>query len=199
MKVKGNLLRLLFGINLLIFVFSIISPWASKTTASSIQRPWPLYPGEELYWSFQAVCYPYESGYQNRLISWDFWFGAHERVLLTDFWFSREMYYYGFTYEWIRIFAFQLLTVVSGIWVLFRRWQRTVFMLMPLSFSILSMLLGLLLVARMMFVWKGYANPAWGLAVAVLSAFVFLTSFFIRYGFERRKRQAGSSELSPVP
>jgi len=132
-------------------------------------------------------------------ISWDFWFGTHERVLLTDFWFSQEMYYYGFTYEWIRIFVFQLLTVVSGVWVLFRRWQKTTFMLMPLSFSILSALLGLLLVGRFMFVWKGHANPAWGLAVAVISTFVFLALFLIRYRLERRKRQAVSSELSLEP
>lgn len=192
MKIRGNLLRLLFGINLLFFVFSVLSPWAWKTTPSMFERPpWPLSSGEELYWSFQAVFYPYQNGYQNRLISWDFWFGSHERVLLWDFWFSREMYYYGFAYEWIRVFAFQLLTIFSGIFVLFQKWQKTNFMLVPSVFSILSVLIGLLLVNRFMFVWKGYANPGWGLFAAVISTLGFLALFLFRYSFERKKHKVG--------
>jgi len=194
MKIRGNLLRVLFGINLLLFVFSMLSPWAWKTRPSIWELPGrpPFYPaGEELYWSFQVVFYPYRSGYENRLISWDFWLGPHDRILLSDFWFSREMYYYGFSYELIRIFVFQLLTIFSGIFVLVRRWQKTAFMLLPVFFSFLSALLGLLLVARFMFVWNGYVNPAWGLPAAVFSAGVFLALFLFRYGFERRKHQVG--------
>jgi hypothetical protein len=188
MKIKGNLLRVLFGINLLLFVFAMLSPWAWKIRFSIWRE---LYPsgGDELYWSFQAVFYPFRSGYQNRLISWDFWFGPYERILLWNFWFSQPMYYYGFTYDWIRIFAFQLLTVFSGTFALFRRWQKPTFMLVPTSFSILSMFMGLLLVARFMFVWYGYAGPAWGLAAAVVSAFGFLALFLFRHALERRKRQ----------
>jgi len=100
------------------------------------------------------------------------------------------MYYYGFTFEWIRIFVFQLLTIFSGIFVLVRRWQKTAFMLVPIFFSILSVVIGWLLVARFMFVWNGYANPAWGLPVAILSAFVFLALFLFRYRFEKRKPSA---------
>jgi len=193
MKIRGNLIRLLFGVNLLLFVFSILSPWAWKQTPLIFEpRPWPFPPsGEELYWSFQVVFYPYRSGYQNRLISWDFWFGPHDRILLWNYWFSQGMYYYGFTYEWMRIFVFQLLTISSGIFVLFMRWQKTAFMLVPTFFSIMSASIGLLLVARFMFVWKGYAYPAWGLAAAIISTGIFVTLFFFRYGFERRKRQAG--------
>jgi len=191
MKIRGNLLRVLFGVNLLLFVFSILSPWAWKTRSSLFERPpWPFFSGEEWYWSFQAVLYNPRPGYKIMMIEWDFWFRPQERAVLWDFWFSREMYYYGFTYEWIRIFAFQLLTAFSGFSVLVGKWHKTKLMLVPFSFSTLSVLTGLLLVARFMFVWHGYANPAWGLPVAILSTLVFLVLFFIRYGLERKKPKA---------
>lgn len=187
MKVSGNLIRLLFGVNLVLFVYSMLSPWVGKTQLSMFERLPLGSSGEEIYWSFQAVFYPFRSGYQNRLISWDFWFGSHERILLWEYWFSRKMYYYGFTYEWIRIFFFQLTTIFSGSFMLFRRWQRTSLMLLPTSFSILSVLLGLLLVGRFMFVWTDYANPYWGLPLALLSTLVFVALFFFRHRLEKRK------------
>ena len=197
MRIQGNWLRVLFCLNSFFFVFSVLSPWAYKTTPLMFERPpWPLSSGEELYWSFQVVFYPYRSGYQNRLISWDFWFGPHDRVVLSDFWFSQQMYYYGFTYEWIRIFAFQMLTVCSAIFVLATKWQKTKLMLVPSTFSILCVLLGLLLVARFTFVWKGYSNPAWGLAVAVFSALGFVALFLVRYGLERRSSVSAGSRLN---
>jgi hypothetical protein len=190
MKIRGNLIRVLFGLNLLIFVFSMLSPWVWKQSPLIFERrPWPFNSGEELYWSFQGVLYPYRSGYQNRLISWDFWFGPHERVVLWDFWFSREMYYYGFSYEWIRIFVSQCLTIFSTVLVMSRKWHKTKWMLAPASFSMLSAFLGLLLVARFMFVWSGYSHPAWGLPVAIVSAAVFVTLFLLRFSLERRKHQ----------
>ena len=189
MKTQGNWLRVLFCLNLFFFVFSVLSPWAYKTAPLMFERPpWPLSSGEELYWSFKVVFYPYRSGYQNRLISWDFWFGSHDRVMLLDFWFSQQMYYYGFTYEWIRIFAFQLLSIISAVWVLLRRWQRTTLMLLPISFSAISEFLGLLLVARFMFVWHGYSNPAWGLPFAMFSTLLFVILFFLKYRGEKLKR-----------
>jgi len=189
MRIRGNLLRILFGINLLFFIYSMFSPWAWTNRQLMFERPFVYRSGEELYWSFQVVFYGPLDGYENRLISWDFWFGPHERVLLWDFWFSREMYYYGFTYEWISIFVFQLLTIFSGIWVMARRWQKTTSMLAPSSFSLLSVFLGLLLLARFMFVWYGYANFVWGLLFAMFSTLFFWLLFFFRYTLERRKRK----------
>jgi len=188
MKIRGNLLRVLFGVNLLFFVFCTLSPWASKTNLFIWREnlPYPI-GGDEFYWSFQSVFYPYRSGYKNLLISWDFWFGPHERIVLLDYWFSQGMYYYGFSYDWIRIFIFQLLTLLSGIWVLFKKWQKTTFMLVPITFSVLSVFIGLLVVARFMFVWRGYANIAWGLPFALFSTLFFVVMFSIRYGAEKKK------------
>ncbi len=172
---KGNFLRILFGVNLLFFVFCMFSPWAWNT-------------GNEYYWSFQVVSYSRHGGYTNLLLEWDFWFSPDTRVMFLDYWFSRQLYYYGFTYEWIRIFILQSLTVLSSVWILFRKWQETSFMLAPFLFSVYSEFLALLLVARYMFVLNYYyGGPAWGLPFAMFSTLFFLLLFFLRYGLERKK------------
>lgn len=190
MKIRNNLLRVLFCVNLFLFVYAILSPWAGKTRPSIIEFHRG---GEEIYWSFQVVFYPYRHGYQNRLLSWDFWFGHHERLLLWDFWFARDMYLYGFTFGWIRLFVFQLLTVFSGIYVLIWRWQRINYLLIPFFFSVLSVLIGLELVSRYMFVWRGYARPYWGLPIAVFLTLGFLGILISKYMLEKRGKKIQSS------
>jgi len=39
MKVSGNLIRLLFGVNLVLFVYSMLSPWVGKTQLSMFEPP----------------------------------------------------------------------------------------------------------------------------------------------------------------
>lgn len=86
MKIKGNLLRVLFGVNFILFVYSALSPWAWKTTPSMFERPpWPLYSGEEWYWSFQVILYNLGPGYKIMPIEWDFWFNPAERAVRWDF------------------------------------------------------------------------------------------------------------------
>jgi len=168
----------------------MFSPWVWKSSPSILRLPSrPFSSVDEWYWSFQVALYNPPYGYSITPFQWNFWFSPY-RVLLWDFWFSQDMYYYGFTYEWIRIFGFQLLSIVSGVWVLFRGWHKTAFMLLPISFSVISEFLGLLLVARFMFVWNGYANPAWGLPFAMFSTLFFVMLFFLRYGSEKLKRRA---------
>lgn len=171
MKIRGNLFRMLFGINLLFFIYCICSPLAYGTGR------W--------YYSFQITRYQIEG--EDLLISWNFWFNPDSRVLLRDYWFSGDMYYYGFTYELISTFVFQLLTVFSGIWVMTRRWQKTTSMLVPNAFSISSVLVGLLLVARLDSIL--YATFVWGLPFAMFSTLFFWLLFSFRYALERRKRK----------
>jgi hypothetical protein len=57
-------------------------------------------------------------------------------------------------------------------------------MLLPSSFSVLSVLTGLLILPRF-----GY-SPTIGYVLAALSALVFLTLFILRYALERRKNHA---------
>jgi len=182
MITRNTLLRVMFSISLLLFVFAIFSPWAGLPWKSMIQFG---ISGEELHWSFQAVVYPYRDGYENRLLSWDFWFGPHDRVVLWDFWFSRNMSYHGLTFGWIHLFILQLLTVSSGIIVLVWRWKETKYLLIPLSSSVLSTIVGLELVITYEFVWTGHTHPYWGLPVAVFSTLLFLGTFLIRYLLQR--------------
>lgn len=114
--------------------------------------PWAWNTGDEYYWSFQTVSYSGHEGYKFPLLDGDFWLSPDSRVVFLDYWFSRETYYYGFTYEWIRIFILQSLTILSSVWILFRKWQGTGLMLIPFFLSVYSGLSGLLLVARYMFV-----------------------------------------------
>ncbi len=175
---RNTLLRIMSCISLLLFIFAIFSPWAGRPRSSII----PLrYLGEELHWSFQAVLYPYNDGYEHRLFSWDFWFGPHDRMVLWDFWFSRNMSSHGLTFGWIHLFILQLLTVFSGIFVLVWRWKEIKYLLIPLSFSILSTIVGLELVITYEYVWTGHTHSYWGLPVAVFSTLLFLGTFLIRY------------------
>jgi len=178
MITRNTLLRVTFYISLLLFVFAIFSPWAGRPRSSIVPF---RYSGEELHWSFQAVFYPYKDGYENRLFSWDFWFGPHDRLVLWDFWFTRNMSYHGLTFGWIHLFILQLLTVLSGIYVLVWRWKNINYLLIPLSSSILSIIIGLELVITYEFVWTGHTHPYWGLPVAIFSTFLLLGTFLIRY------------------
>jgi hypothetical protein len=54
-------LRGVFSLGLLFFVFSILTPWVVKWRPSLV--PW-RFVGEEFYWSFQVVFYPYNGGYR---------------------------------------------------------------------------------------------------------------------------------------
>jgi len=179
LKIRSNLLRILFGVNLFFFIFCTLSPWAWMLKPSRFDHFFT----REIYWSFQMVIYPFPetSGYENLLISWDFWFGSHDRFLLQDFWFSHDMYYYGFTFEWIRIFIYQLLTIFFGILVLIWRWQKTNYMLMPCFFSILSVLTGFLILSRL-----GYFQVSWGLFFAIPSALIFLALFIFKYALKKK-------------
>jgi len=162
---------------LLLFVISIFSPWVVNHRLSIVPGH---FLGEEYYWSFQVVFYSYNEG------GWglgDFGF-ARPRLFLWDFWFARDMYYYGFTLEWILLFVFQLSTVFSGIFVL-KKWQKTNYLLMPFSFSTLSVLLGLLQVNRFMFVWNGYAHLVGGLLLAFFATLCFLSVFLVRYVLQK--------------
>jgi hypothetical protein len=177
LKIRGNVLRILFGINLILYRYSMLLPWAMRTHFAIFRGPY----GTELYWSFQTVTLPPRSSSEfNLLFPWEPWSG-YERLLFRDFWFSHEMFYNGFTYDWIRIFIYQSLTVVSGILLLAWLWKKTKFMLLPSSFSILSVLTGLLILPRF-----GYA-PVSGYVLAIPSALVFLALFTLRYALERRE------------
>jgi hypothetical protein len=178
MIARNTLLRAMFCVSLLLFVFAILSPWAGTPRSSIVPF---RYSGEELHWSFQAVFYPYNDGNENRLLSLDFWFGPHDRLVLWDFWFSRSMSYHGLTFGWIHLFILQLLTVLSGITVLVWRWKETKYLLIPLSSSIFSVIVGLELVITYELVWTGYTHPYWGLPTAVFSTFLLLGTFLIRY------------------
>lgn len=177
MRIRGNMLRVLFAATLAFYVYCALSPWAWKTTQSA----WDGLSGDTFYWSFQACSYQAHTG-----ISWDFYFNPQQRIVLQDFWFARETYYYGFTYEWIRIFAFQLLTVASGVLVLVKRPHKAKWMLVPISFSAMSEFLGVLVVARYMYVWAGDAVPAWGLPFAIFSTLGSAILFLAQYALERR-------------
>lgn len=178
MNIRNVLLRALFCIGLLLFVISIFSPWTVKRRLSIVPGH---FSGEEYYWSFQVAFYSYKDG---EWTLWDFWF-TQARLFLWDFWFTRDMYYYGFTFEWIRLFVFQLSTVFSGIFVLVKKWQKTNCLLIPFSFSTLSVLLGMLQVNRFMFVWNGYAHLAWGLPLAFFATLCFLSVFLVRYVLQK--------------
>jgi len=69
---------------------------------------------------------------------------GREKLVLWDFWFARDMYFHGFAFEWIRLFIFQLLTVFSGIFLPVKGWTKTSYLLIPLTFSILSVLVGMI-------------------------------------------------------
>ena len=183
MQPKGNFLRILFGANLLFFAFCMFSPWVLSS-------------GNRYYYSFQVVTYSGHSGYTNLLLEWDFWFSPDTRISFSDYWFSREMYYEGFTYEWIRIFILQSLTVLSSVLILFAKWQKTSFMLAPFLFSVYGEFLGLLLVARYMYISHNYGHPAWGLPYAMFSTLFFLLLFLFRYRLERKKGVRGHLENS---
>ena len=186
MITRNGLLRVMFCISLLLFIFAMLSPWAGMPRSFFPSR----YSREELYWSFQVVFYPESlNGEEYRLFSWDFWFGPHDRLLLWDFWFNRDMQYHGLTFGWIHLFVLQLITVFSGIYVLVWRWQEIKYLLIPLFFSILSVLTGLELVSTFMFVWKGSANPYWGLHSAIFSTFCFFGTFLIRYLIARGRKR----------
>ncbi len=182
MRIRGNTLRVLFAVALAFYIYCVLSPWAWKFSQS--MRAEFGSSGNDFYWSFQACSYRAYSG-----ISWDFYFNPQQRSVLWDFWFARETYYYGFTYEWIRIFAFQLLTVASGVFVLMKRSHEARWMLVPVSFSIISEFLGVLVVARYMYVWHGYANPSWGLPFAMFSTLGLVMLFLTQYALERRARR----------
>jgi hypothetical protein len=157
--------------------------------------PWAWNTGDEYYWSFQTVSYSGHEGYKFPLLDGDFWLSPDSRVVFLDYWFSRETYYYGFTYEWIRIFILQSLTILSSVWILFRKWQGTGLMLIPFFLSVYSGLSGLLLVARYMFVQNYYSGgPSWGLPCAMFSSLFFLLLFFLRYGLGRKKDRNRTSE-----
>jgi len=187
MITRNVLLRVMFCVSLLLFIYAICSPWVGKPRSSIIPSH---FSGEELYWSFQVVFYPDTlDGEEYRLFSWDFWFGPHDRLLLWDFWFVGEMQYHGLSFGWIRLFFLQLFTVFSGIYVLVWRWQELKYFLIPLLFSILSVLTGLELVSIFMFVWEGYANVYWGLPFAIFSTLTFFGIFLVRYLIGRRGRR----------
>jgi hypothetical protein len=184
MITRNTLLRVMFCASLSLFVFAIFSPWAGLSRSSIVPF---RYSGEELHWSFQAVFYPYKDGYENKGFSLDFWVGPHDRLVLWDFWFSRSMSYHGLAFGWIHLFILQLLTVLSGIAVLVWRWKETKYLLIPLSSSIFSVIIGLELVITYELVWTGYTHPYWGLPVAIFSTFSLSGTYIIRYLVSRAK------------
>ena len=173
MITRNNLLRVMFSIGLLLFIFAIFSPWAGLPRSSIVPF---RYSGEELHWSFQAVFYPYKNGYENRLFSWDFWL-------------TRNISSHGLTFGWIHLFILQLLTVFSGIYVVVWRWKDINYLLIPLSSSILSVIIGLELVITYEFVWTGYTHPYWGLPLAVFSTFLLFGTFLLRYLISKRHKR----------
>jgi hypothetical protein len=90
------------------------------------------------------------------------------------------MSYHGLTFGWIHLFTLQLLTISSGIIVLVWRWKEINYLLIPLSSSILSIIIGLELVITYEFVWTGYTHPYWGLPLAIFSTFFLFGTFLIR-------------------
>jgi hypothetical protein len=197
LKIRGNLLRILFGLNLLFFTFCILSPWAVNNGWRLVIDSRPGVSGWErweFYWSFQAVSIPASKAIRMSVgDSWEFWAGSNERIVLQDFWFSNTMYYSGFTYEWIRIFIYQLLTMFFGIIALVFRWQKMKFLLMPCLFSMLSVLTGFLVLSRFDFLTLSnlpYHHISGGLFFAILSVLTFLALSISRYIMERKPKSS---------
>jgi len=175
-------LRGVFSLGLLFFVFSILTPWVVKWRPSLV--PW-RFVGEEFYWFFQVVFYPYNGGYRFG----DLGFGR-EKLVLWDFWFARDTYYYGFAFEWIRLFIFQLSTVFSGIFLLVKGWTKTSYLLIPLTFSTLSVLVGIIQINRFAFVWNGYCHLVGGFVFAILATLCFLSVIIIKRISQRLSKEA---------
>lgn len=100
--------------------------------------------------------------------------------MLGDFWFSRDILYHGLTFGWIHLFILQISTVFSGLYVLVWRWKEINYLLIPLSFSTLSIITGFELVFTYEAIWTGYTGPAWGLPLAVLSTLLLFGIFLVR-------------------
>ena len=173
----NTLLRVAFCISLLLFIFSIFSPQVH--TGRGIVPSG--YGGMELHWSFQVARFPAGT------YGWDFYFGPHHSLVLGDFWFNRDMLYHGLTFGWIHLFILQISTVFSGLYILVWRWKEINYLLIPLSFSILSVITGFELAFTYGAIWTGYTGPAWGLPLAVLSTLLLFGISLVRHLIAKRR------------
>jgi hypothetical protein len=182
----STLFRIMSCISLVLFILAVLSPWVGTL----IPTVFPYYySGEDIYWSFQAISYigPRNS-WECTPLSWNFWFGPNDRLILWNFWFSQWVSYHGLTFDWIHLFILQMLTVFSGIYVLTWRWKEITYMLVFLSFSILSTILGLEIAITYCTVRAGYTRLFWGLPLAVFSTLLLLATFLIRYLLQKYKK-----------
>jgi hypothetical protein len=80
----------------------------------------------------------------------------------------------GFAYS---SFSFQ---PFSGIFLLVKGWTKTSYLLIPLTFSILSVLVGIIQINRFAFVWNGYCHLVGGFVFAILATLCFLSVVIIK-------------------
>ena len=174
----NTLLRATFCISLLLFVLAILSP--QVYIRYGIIPRYPGYDWDEFHYSFQATRFPAGT------YGWDFYFSPHQSLVLGDFWFSRDILYHGLTFGWIHLFILQISTAFSGLYVLVWRWKEINYLLIPLSFSTLSIIAGFELVFTYGAIWTGYTGPAWGLPLAVLSTLLLFGIFLVRHLVAKR-------------